>query len=85
MSGQLSFLLTQTMAVAGWQPQVCYQATPFFVLRLRMSKVRTDSSMRLTFYDAISGRKRLKYRYTWAIYSFSIGVAVGMLLDKIIS
>ena len=49
-----------------------------------MFEVRDDHSMRLTFYDAISGRKRLKYRYTWAIYSFAIGVAVGMVLDKII-
>ena len=34
----------------------------------------------LTYYDDVSGRKRVKRRFVWAIWAFAAGIAAGALV-----
>ena len=38
------------------------------------------TDMQLTYFDAISGRKRVKRRYLWAFWSYLGGFASGLAL-----
>lgn len=36
--------------------------------------------MQLSYFDPISGRKRLKRRYAWALWAYAAGFVSGMLV-----
>lgn len=38
----------------------------------------------LTYYDHRLGRERIKRRYTWAMWSFAGGVAMGIVFAHIL-
>lgn len=38
----------------------------------------------MTYYDAHSGRTRYKRRYVWALWAFSGGVVVGVVITLLL-
>lgn len=40
--------------------------------------------MSMRYFDAESGRERIKRRYVWAMWSFSGGVLFGLIAAKIL-